>query len=411
MGNIYQNSLEAKSSSNLFLAPSVQKNLESECSSWLLEGMLPSENDTSIMVTKVLTRNIYGIVFVALQMVLGLIGNSVVLLVYYTKYRRSNYRTFVLFLAILDIGSCVLTMPFVIVFLYNSMNFPSDFVCRAGLLVGFTFGVAQSGALVLIAFDRYRKICHPLKKQISQKQAKASCIAVVFMALSVTWFTPFLYGTSTRTLGKSRLQVTQCYLAEDNLPNMIAKAYYILLAVLFVIVSTFLCVLYFFIMKKVHGHSKSFYSVKRSPTVNTISRNKSLRTTKTTLTFCIITAVYILCTIPHDALGMVFHLVDDLECRLNYSGGTAFFLFYWTVFLNNIANPLIYGLSDDRFRDVIKSYIVKRRLSAESGSSQQVSDAYANPVARSLSSVGQENGVCLVPDPTDNCAGTRKDSN
>ncbi|KAK3085460.1 hypothetical protein FSP39_003723 [Pinctada imbricata] len=389
--------------SNLLLSPTI-----SDCQDAWFSSAENGNATSSNMAEKWRHRNIYGIVFVALQMVLGVIGNSVVLFVYWRKYRRSNYRVYVLFLAFLDIGSCILTMPFVIIFLYKAADFPSDFICRAGLLVGFTLGVAQSGALVLIAFDRFRKICRPLKKQISVKQAKLSCIFIMIFALLCTWFTPFLYGTVNRSMGD--MQITQCYLSNDNTPRFIAKAYYILLMVLFVLVTTLLCVLYFFIMRKVHSHSKSFYAVTKPQNgTHNVGRNRSLKTRKTTMTFFIITAVYVVCTIPHDALGLVFHIIEDLECKLSYTAGSVFFFFYWTVFLNNIANPLIYGLSDDRFTNVLKNYIskfkghqtvsVKESISENSRKISNVSN-FENPVANSISSFNCSKNISYSPNPT-----------
>lgn len=74
----------------------------------------------------------------------------------------------------------------------------------------------------------------------------------------------------------------------------------------------------------------------------------------------IITVVYVISTLTHDALAMILHLKSDLECDLTFTSGTIYYTFFWTVFLNNVSNPFIYGLSDDRFSSLVKELFRKK---------------------------------------------------
>lgn len=38
---------------------------------------------------------------------------------------------------------------------------------------------------------------------------------------------------------------------------------------------------------------------------------------------------------------------------MNSTAHSLFNFFYWTVYINNVANPFIYGLSDERFRGIL----------------------------------------------------------
>ena len=327
------------------------------CPVWLRE--LPWPNSTTIedINGEFRRRNIPGIYFISLQMLLGLIGNLLVIVVYFTRFKISNYRVFVLFLAFLDLTNCVLVMPFSIMYLYFPINFPSNFICKAGHFLGFFGGVASPLMLVVIAIDRFRKVCRPLKKQITEKQAKISCTVIVLITLSVTWFTPWFYGNTVVDTDIHGIKGTRCFREKNPLYLSLSKWYYNVLMSMFLVVTVVLSVLYFFIMRRVHNHSK-FFSNQRKDSVGSCSKN--LQTRKSTVTFMIITVVYVISTLTHDALAMILHLKSDLECDLTFTSGTIFYTFFWTVFLNNVSNPFIYGLSDDRFSSLVKELFQKR---------------------------------------------------
>lgn len=327
------------------------------CPVWLRTLDWPNTTTIEDINGKFRQRNIPGIYFISLQMLLGLVGNLLVIVLYCTRFKISNYRVFVLFLACLDLINCVLVMPFAILYLYFPINFPSNFICKAGHFIGFFGGVASPLMLVVIAIDRFRKVCRPLKKQITEKQAKMSCTIIVLITLSVTWFTPWFYGNTTVETNIHGIIGTRCFRAESQFFLSLSKWYYNVLMCMFLVVTVFLSVLYYFIMKRVHSHSK-YFSSQRKDSVGSCSKN--VQTRKSTVTFMIITIVYVISTLTHDALAMILHLKSDLECDLTFTSGTIYYTFFWTVFLNNVSNPFIYGLSDDRFSSLVKELFQKK---------------------------------------------------
>ncbi|KAK3085953.1 hypothetical protein FSP39_011251 [Pinctada imbricata] len=325
-----------------------------KCPTWLVQ-MEWNENTTLDDVNaKMMSRNIPGIIFVVVQMLLGLVGNGVVILAYWLKFKRSNYRVYVLFLAFLDLMNCVFTMPFVIVYLVYPKNFPSDFICKAGHFIGFFGGCASPFVLVLIAMDRFRRICRPFKKQLTEKQTRITCVVILVITASVTWFTPLFYGNERVHTGINNIYEVRCFRSKNPLFYSLSQWYYIILTSLFLIVTVILFLLYYHIMKTVHRRSRYFSSKQRSP-IGGVS--KSIQTKKTTVTFMIITIVYVLSTLVHDSLAMILHMKEDLECIMNFEEGAVYYTFFWTVFLNNVSNPIIYGISDDRFCSLVKNWM------------------------------------------------------
>eukprot|EP00105_Crassostrea_gigas_P030856 XP_011453330.1 PREDICTED: trace amine-associated receptor 4 [Crassostrea gigas] len=323
------------------------------CPQWLFDRNWSNRTTLSDINTEFMRRNIPGIYFISLQMLLSLVGNISVLLLYRNRSKTSNYRVYVLFLVLLDLISCVFVMPFAILYLYYPLQFPSNVVCKAGYFLGFFVHIASPLILVLIAIDRFQKVCRPLQKQLTEQQSKLSCLFVCVFALGFSWFTPLLYGNSKINTQINNIEGTRCFLESDRLTMRIAKWNYIALTVMLVIVTAFLCILYSLILRRIHSHSK--YSTVRTKTRQK-GQPKPQKLGKTTTTFLIISVVYLINALIHDALALVLHVQPNLECSMGFYGGALYYIFLWTIFLNNVSNPFIYGLSDDRFSTMFKGF-------------------------------------------------------
>ena len=92
-------------------------------------------------------------------MVIGVIGNSLVVYVYRRRFKKTSSNYFILTMAVFDLFSCVIGMPTELYDLNNPLTFYSNTGCK--LLRGsYTFGIFGSAIiLVEIAFDRFFKIC------------------------------------------------------------------------------------------------------------------------------------------------------------------------------------------------------------------------------------------------------------
>lgn len=363
------------------------------CSDWLLAGRDKngslSPDELSSLVNK---RNIPGIAFVSCMIAIGTVGNLLVIIVFKAKYRKSTYRAFVLCLAFLDTVNCCLTMPFVLTYVIFSQNYPNEALCKIGHFIGFYIGLASPFTLILIAVDRYRNICQPLSAQISHRKAKIYCILVNVVSLALSWHVPVIYGNAEYKIADSGLTVTRCYKEDFDIALKITWWQYIILTAILILVTAMLAVVYFVIMRKVHQKSRYFTKVtstisdasnsvdkksrrktlsSSSSTASTFSTTadgdtvsfatKTVQTRKTTLTFLIITSVYIFSSFVHHALAIILHVIPDLDCKMSFTEGALFWTFFWTIFLNNIANPFIYGLSDERFRCHLKTFFVKQK--------------------------------------------------
>jgi hypothetical protein len=332
-----------------------------DCPMWIFKN-LSKDIPINVLNNAFFRRNLPGITFVFLQMVVGLLGNLIVLFVYLIKYKPSNYRLYVLFLALIDIANSIFAMPFTVLFLSYPVDFPNEHLCKGGLMISYAIAVMSAGGLILIAYDRYRKVCFPLQSQLSFNRAKFGCLCIVVTSFLSSSITPFLYSNNELLFASVNATGHQCYLTKSYPFSVLAKGYYFVLISVFLLVSTILCLFYYRIYVTVKSTMKYFdFNTGRTETAELRAlTNRQANYFKTSITFFAISFIYIVFTLPHLICGLLYHIYENLECDMDEFSGTIFYFLYWTVFINNIANPFIYGVSDRRFQQIIRGMCARK---------------------------------------------------
>ncbi|XP_052076263.1 cholecystokinin receptor type A-like [Mytilus californianus] len=184
------------------------------------------------------------IVYVFILMSVGIVGNLIVLYIYKFRFRRSSSRAFILCLAILDLITCLFGMPFHVI----DMNFPFLFVwdvpCKVLYFLLSSTIHASTFILVLISIERYRKICLPFEKQISDIGTKAICTGCIIVAFVLSTPVLFLYGVTSFDTGVSNITGYECYISNDYSDSIFPLIYDIVTIILFVGSTCTLTVLY-----------------------------------------------------------------------------------------------------------------------------------------------------------------------
>lgn len=381
------------------------------------------QNDTLAMANYTLSElndeyalsKVGGMIFVGVLMILGVVGNANVLFVYATKFKNSNHRLYIISLACLDLVTCCIGMPFVIVDLRYPLLFTLVPVCKILRFLNYFMCTCSALILVVIAVDRYKKICKPFDPQMSRKMAKLACLIAMIVSLCLAWPAPILYGHSTvdaETISeyfKMDINITgvQCF-TEDRFKHTKYQAFFNIVLILVILTSTvILAVLYGLIGRKVFKQTKKFTrKIKVSPAGQNSSNSDSMKTEssgsgtnseihliskqaiiepsinswksknteptssgtevcmatagateiktiqkrKITFMLFIITLVFVLSFMPHLSLKTIAFLRKDFLPSLSFRNLVIYNTFVWSFFVNNVANPIIYGFCDERFR-------------------------------------------------------------
>ncbi|XP_053383516.1 orexin/Hypocretin receptor type 1-like [Mercenaria mercenaria] len=346
--------------------------------------------------------HIPALIFVALCFVTGFVGNLLVLLVYKKKFRRSNHRYFILFLAALDFLACTAGMPFIIASLRLPFLMTSSALCKSMRYLLYVVNNSSGLLLVVISVERYWKICHPFKTQPTTRHTLYLCSGTVFVSAIIAIPAALLYGASTIETGVGDKTGYQCYVDDTSEHKQLFKIYQSVLMIETILSTVIFVILYVFIMRTLWT-SNQFIQAMRSmqmsstrksdtrlnrvkqtnkfPTLTPAERlamRKLLeskqqpaetqtqptpqlmkRTARVTLMLFTVSMVFVIAFVPHLALMIVTAEKEDSLDTLNEIEIMVYQIFLRSFILNNVANPIIYLFCDSKFRKLCKDFIRK----------------------------------------------------
>lgn len=181
-------------------------------------------------------------------MIFGLVGNSLVLVFIWRKAALCIASFFIQVLAFVDSLVC-LTISLVILEFNKTFIFTYDILCQIYVFSKFFAALFSGFVLVTIAVYRYRKICCPLKDQLTLKGARISVVCLLFCVF-VLAFPQMLFADTANMEIPNKYNVTilgsECTLRsveDDNLKlfQIILEGVYVLI---FLACSTVLIILY-----------------------------------------------------------------------------------------------------------------------------------------------------------------------
>ena len=162
---------------------------------------------TETLNEKLLTSLLPVTFFIGLEAVFGLIGNILILCVYTRLYLHCNFRYFVISLAVYDLTGCVTTLPGEIFSELNWYDYKYDWHCKLKSYFNVFTVWGSAFTLLILAFDRYRKICRPLGWQIRPSLARRLCVGGLILSSIVAIPALILWGTQTYTYNLDNVSV------------------------------------------------------------------------------------------------------------------------------------------------------------------------------------------------------------
>lgn len=128
----------------------------------------PSEQLLFDFNAEIFHRRLPNTILISVMMNLGVIGNFIVLYVYFTRLNRKNVeRYFVPFLAVVDFAACVIGPTFSLLENVYAVIFPSNLLCKTMWYTTSLSSGLSISVLSIIAINRYLKLCRPHGRQLT----------------------------------------------------------------------------------------------------------------------------------------------------------------------------------------------------------------------------------------------------
>lgn len=192
----------------------------------------------------------------------GIFANAHVLFVFGTKIKRSTYRVFVLGLGCIDMLGCTISIPFQIIDETHPYTFFDAISCKIFRFFDTNLAIAAALMLVVIASERFRKICRPNGLQVTEKRAIRSIIAVIVGSSIATSPALLIYGRHTVPIESKHVNGTECSWTDEASDTYYGYVYYAV--ELFIIISCMvsLTILYSFVGKALRAHNQRMRSTR-----------------------------------------------------------------------------------------------------------------------------------------------------
>jgi hypothetical protein len=399
---------------------------------------------------KLFEKNKAAIIFLLISMVIGTVGNGLVIYVYGWHLRpNSSKNIFITWLAVFDLISCCVTIPFEVFDLRFPMLYGESVVCKISRTLAFSVNITSGLILVLIAFDRLQ-ITRPPYKSYTKKKTRLLILLVTCISLILSVPALFVFGTRTIHTKFVGVNGKDCSYDDSVEDTHFPIIYYVILAAIFLLTFVILGILYIKIaiaiyewkhtiigdalamsvrnghqtprkpsaesvkiharnVKKTsvssvslresydsdlindkndfshchgkktqqHAHVQSPHVENHALDVNIASSTKSTKSSisessddgrrkqslkeraspiKSNILFITITAVFVLSYLPF----LLFELLKRV-LREGTFNETAFELVTKSVYLNNLVNPIIYGIYNEKYREGIRNLFCSRQ--------------------------------------------------
>ena len=312
----------------------------------------------------------------AVLAVIGILGNSAVLIVYgIGRHAKSkSYRPFILFLAAVDLFTCVVLIPMEITKYRFYFSAEKTCVCRIKCAFNMFALISTSFLLLAIAVDRSAAVSDPLKKfkkgAVSRKKSLLQCF--ILLAASIVSSVPaaILCGSSQVTL-TTDLGLVDAYTcgADQRWRETLFRYFYkYCLSILQVLLSVIIIVLYcrmgYTIKRKLRRRSCRLPSASISIDDKSNKLEHSLQTPLPS-NIKVLFAVTVTFVITY----FLFAVLSFFSISRFSSSFPAYVFFSRVYFIQSMATPLMYAKMDRKFRYATLTLFCSRKQKRKVSSS------------------------------------------
>ena len=345
---------------------------------------------------------LFNTVLLWIYCVVGVIGNSVVLFFYTFRIKgKLEDRFLIPHLAFFDLLATVFTTVDKTLDNVFPVTYPNYLLCQFSNFTSRVFAATGDGILLLIAFQRYHRICRPFQFQRPLPNDRI-CVILMFAAAIVLNSPVFLFYELHQVhleANDSDIVGYRCdHIHHHKQFNDLMTGYDVIVFVLIVVVMVIISVLYILIARaikdsaiktsknrkqsidvisanadyvtsdpsecwvkstaddqtkiserSIRRNNSSAISLGRWATLTTTLRNR-YQTNRFSYMFMTIALLFIVTYIPSNVLKICELHHPDMWTELSHWKLHTYLFFRQVYILNHVVNPFIYGLFDSGFR-------------------------------------------------------------
>ena len=227
------------------------------------------------------------VVLFILYDILGFCGNVLVLFIYGTRYPKTRFRLLVLALSVVDFTSCCTTVPLETVSTYLYFDPPSRGLCKAKNFFVQLTGLSAMYMLFVTAVYKYRQICTPFKKQLTQKFIIILCCSGIISSMICAIPAGILWDINNHTdiINNKTDHAKICEVHKRYHDTLVPQFYRHLLSAYDIFLLATI-VLYIFVAKKTFAHYRMMKRNVNKAVQDVLNRSRSFTSKSSSSKLC-----------------------------------------------------------------------------------------------------------------------------
>lgn len=336
-------------------------------------------------------KNLPHVMLLLIFLIVGIVGNTIVIYVYVFKMRRCREdRFFIPALAVTDLLATIVTCLYHTIKTLVIRSVEEDIYCKVPLFFMWSTSTASAMLLLMIAIHRFVKVRQQPGNKLSSRLKKGAILLTIVVSIGIN--APILYfsgiGKFTTQFKEHNITVSACFTGNSGHKSL-EKAYLIflfLVAVANIIATTGLyipigCVIYklskenkgsdrprsrsrafSFVAETQSSISDSDTREKKFPSLSKLDKVKLNRQESRTRNrtnfntmFGILVLFYAVSYFPSFIFVFLSRNDPNYYNRLPSALSNLFYTLQRLFIVNHIINPIVYGYFDLKFRQKLAS--------------------------------------------------------
>ena len=210
-------------------------------------------------------------ILIIIGVIVGLIGNSIIIYFYFLRIKEKGERYFIPLLAIVDFIGCLTSSSFYIMDNTFFFNYPSSAVCRVLSFLQICIPGISGHVLLIISIQRYLLVCKPFgpKMTIFWKRLAFGIACFISLAYSIPLLKTSGVSEEDNTSLGYNFTTYICRFSVDSSPGM--SAYFALLFLIMVANLSITAGLYIPVLKRINislGFKNKNYDIQNESNIS-----------------------------------------------------------------------------------------------------------------------------------------------
>ncbi|CAL1541354.1 unnamed protein product, partial [Lymnaea stagnalis] len=261
------------------------------------------------------------------------------------------------YLALIDIINVTLALPALLYLtIYNHTDNFNE-TCIFLSYVALWTATLSGDVLILIAVDRYLKLCLLRRTGLGEPLIKKLFALIILVTSGMYVPIRWIFGKDTVYMFSYNVRITYCYIRTESKLGSLVMPFFTLTSSTTAATMTLFVVLYFQIIRKLRELSGKNEKLKSGREDDTRGRSQREAMHKSSVVFIVITAVFFFSYVLYYSTVIVSVMDPLVEGSLGPSTKAIFDLAKFGPLINHVTNPFIYGYSSARFRNEVVKII------------------------------------------------------